>query len=317
MMQEQKGRLRLGIDIGGTNSAFGLVDDNGTIIAGGRVPTCGHESVEAFVAAIRAAVESVMPGVSGRLSGIGVGAPCSNRTTGCIDGAVDLPWTGCVPLGHLLEREFGVCVSMTNDANAAAAGEMAFGSMKGVRDFIMITLGTGVGGGIVCDGHLLSGSRGYAAELGHVTLGEGFDRPCGCGRKGCLETYCSGRGVAATARQLLADGSRESLLREIDPDKLEARDVSEAARKGDRLAREVYEFTGTVLGRACANFLAVSDPEAVVLFGGVAKAGDLLVEPMQRAMDEAALHLYRGRVKVVVSSLPDAEAAILGAAALV
>lgn len=308
--------FRLGIDIGGTNTVLGLVDEYGRIAGKCSVPTLGHCDIDDYIDSLAKACDSMMPD-DGRLLGIGVGAPCANRETGCIEGATDLPWHGVVPLANMISKRFGASVVISNDANAAAAGEMMFGAAKGIRNFIMLTLGTGVGGGVVCDGNVLSGSRGFAGELGHVTLGKGYDRLCSCGRKGCLQMYCNGRGIVATALELLSDSDAPSSLREIDSDALTAADVMHAARAGDAIALEVYRLTGRVLGEAAANFLALSDPEAIVLFGGVAKAGDLLTVPMREAMEENALFLYRDRVKILVSTLPDADAAVLGAAALV
>ncbi len=255
-------------------------------------------------------------GTRGRIRAIGAGAPCANRETGCIEAATDLPWQSPVPLARMLSDAFGLPAAITNDANAAAAGEMAYGRARGIRNFIMITLGTGVGSGIVCDGHLLSGARGFAGELGHVIVKADSDRLCGCGRKGCLQTYCSAKGVVATALEFLRESDEDSLLREIDPEVLTAKDVYKAALRDDKIARRVFEYTGEVLGEACANFAAYTDPEAIILFGGVAKAGKLLSDPMKDMMNKKTLHLYRNRIEVIPSSLPDAEAAILGASAL-
>lgn len=308
--------MRLGIDIGGTNTVIGIVTPEGKIIAKGDIRTVGHDSIEGYIKALKDKFNDISP-AGLRLRGVGIGAPCSNMTTGCIEGATDLPWHGTVPMAQLVSEAFGVPAAITNDANAAAAGEMEFGVARGLRNFIMLTLGTGVGAGVVCDGRVLSGSRGFAGELGHVTLGHPYDRKCTCGRRGCLQMYCSGGGIVATTREMLADKSVRSVLRAINLKDLTARDVMTAARGGDPAALEVYRLTGQVLGEAVANFLAFSDPEAVVLFGGVAKAADLLTVPMQKAMEENTLFLYRNRVKILLSTLPDADAAILGAAALI
>lgn len=307
---------RLGIDIGGTNTVLGLVDKYGRISGKCSVSTVGHSNIDSYIDSLAEACENMLP-EDGRLLGVGVGAPCANRETGCIEGATDLPWHGVVPLASLIAKRFGASAVISNDANAAAAGEMMFGAAKGIRNFIMLTLGTGVGGGVVCDGNVLSGSRGFAGELGHVTLGKGYDRLCSCGRRGCLQMYCNGRGIVATALELLSASDAPSALRSLDAAEMTAADVMRAAQAGDETACEVYRITGRILGEATANFLALSDPEAVVLFGGVAKAGKLLTEPMKEAMEEHALFLYRDRVKILLSTLPDADAAVLGAAALV
>ena len=308
----------IGIDLGGTNTEFAVVNARGDIMGRGTLPTRGHRDVSDYVDKLHSAVEDLLDrtGTRGRIRGIGAGVPCANRETGCIEAATDLPWPSPVPLAQMLSDAFGLPASITNDANAAAAGEMAYGRARGLKNFIMITLGTGVGSGIVCDGHLLSGSRGFAGELGHVVVDGNSDRACGCGRNGCLETYCSAGGVVRTAREMLAESDEASLLREIPADELTSKDVYKAALRGDELAMKVFEFTGEVLGKACANFAAFSDPEAIILFGGVAKAGNMIAEPMKRALNRHTLHLYRDRIAVMPSSLADAEAAILGASAL-
>lgn len=310
---------RLGIDLGGTNTVLGIVDCHGRILARETVPTCGHADLDAYIKAIAdtfASMRATLP-ADARVIGAGVGAPCANQTTGCLEGATNLPWRGIVPLGRLLSEALGVPVKISNDANAAAAGERMFGSAQGIDNFIMLTLGTGVGAGIVCDGHLLGGSRGFAGELGHVTLGKGYDRECPCGRRGCLQVYAQASGVVCTALELLGSDPRESSLRAIDADRLTPLDISMAAADGDEIAIETWRRTGEVLGVAAANFLAVTDPDAIVLFGGVAKAGDLLIEPMREAMEREALFLYKNRVRILESTLPGADAAILGAAALI
>lgn len=298
--------------MGGTNTAFGIVDANGNIVAHGNIPTTGHDTPQAWADALADAIKAQLSRLDFEIASAGVGAPCANTTTGCIENAADLPWPSPIPLAQLIEERLHVPVTITNDANAAAAGEMAYGAARGLKNFIMLTLGTGVGGGIVCDGHLLSGSRGFAGELGHVVVGG--NRPCGCGRKGCLETYCSARGVVNTARMLLDASPSDSSLRDLH--EFTAKDVYDAAMEGDEIAKAVFHFTGLALGEACANFAAFTDPEAIVLFGGVANAGDMLLEPMREAFDAHALHLYAGRVKFLVSTLNSAQAPILGAAAL-
>lgn len=308
----------IGIDLGGTNTEFAIINTRGDIIGRGRIPTTGHADIHEYIEKLKLSLDEVIDrtGTRGRIRAIGAGAPCANRETGCIEAATDLPWQSPVPLAEMLSQAFGLPAAITNDANAAAAGEMAYGRARGIRNFIMITLGTGVGSGIVCDGHLLSGSRGFAGELGHVIVKDDSQRLCGCGRKGCLQTYCSAKGVVATAREMLESSDEYSLLREIASEQLTAKDVYKAALRDDKIARRVFEYTGEILGEACANFAAFTDPEAIILFGGVAKAGKLLSEPMKDVMDRKTLHLYRDRISILPSSLPDAEAAILGASAL-
>lgn len=308
----------LGIDIGGTNTEFAVVNRRGDIVERGSIPTCGHKDFHDYVAKLKVGVDGCIEkaGVVGKLRGIGVGAPCANQYSGCIEAATDLPWPSPIPLKKVLEHTFSLPVAITNDANAAAAGEMRYGKARELKNFIMVTLGTGVGGGIVCDGHLLSGSQGFAGEIGHIIVKDDPERPCGCGRFGCLETYCSAKGVMRTARKMLSESDEPSALRDIEPDKLTPKIISECANNGDALAKRVYDFTGKVLGEACANLAAMTDPEALMLFGGVSKAGDLIAQPMRKALEASALHLYRNRIEILFSSLHDAEAALLGASAM-
>jgi len=308
----------IGIDMGGTNTEFAVVNARGDILGHNSIPTVGHRDIYGYISKLHDGIMEVVErtGTQGRIRGIGAGVPCANRETGCIEVATNLPWPSPIPLVTLLTEAFGIPATISNDANAAAAGEMAYGRARGLKNFIMITLGTGVGSGIVCDGHLLSGSRGFAGELGHVIVDPESDRLCGCGRRGCLETYCSAGGVVKTALDMLAARNEESLLREIGPSRLTAKDVHKAALRGDRIACDVFDFTGKVLGEACADFAAFTDPEAIILFGGVAKAGNMIANPMREAMEDKVLHLYKGRIQVFPSSLNDAEAALLGASAL-
>lgn len=308
----------LGIDMGGTNTEFAVVNARGEIIGRDSIPTVGHKDIYDYVSCLKGGVDALLErtGTYGCIRAIGVGAPCANQYTGCIEAATDLPWDSPIPLASLLEQAFSLPTSITNDANAAAAGEMAYGRARGMKNFIMITLGTGVGSGIVCDGHLLSGSRGFAGELGHVLVKGNGDRLCGCGRYDCLETYCSAKGIVRTAKEMLRNSDMDSELRSVPEESLSAKTICEAAQRGDVIAKDVYEFTGKILGEACANFAAFTDPEAYIIFGGVAKAGDLIVEPMRQAMERNMLHLYKDRVEILFSSLKDAEAALLGASAL-
>lgn len=311
----------IGLDLGGTNSVFGIVDARGEIKATTAIKTGGYESAESYV---KAAVSALMPIVEtvGGLSTIkamGIGAPNANYYKGTIEYAPNLPWAhdGVVPLGQLFSDALGgLPVALTNDANAAALGEMTYGVARGMKNFIDITLGTGVGSGIVVNGQMVYGCDGFAGELGHTIMVWENGRSCGCGRNGCLEAYCSATGVARTAREFLEKSDEPSLLRDYEPEKITSLEVSIAASKGDALAKRVYEFTGDMLGRACANFTAFSSPEAFVFFGGLTKAGDLLMEPVKRAYDQCVLPIFKGKAKFLISSLDGSSAAVLGASAI-
>jgi len=258
-------------------------------------------------------------GLVGQVKGIGMGVPNGNMYKGTIEYAANIPWANkrLVPLAEMVTESTGLFCCLTNDANAAASGEMAYGSARGMKDFIMITLGTGVGSGIVCNGQLVCGHDGFAGELGHVIVRRYNGRPCGCGRSGCLEAYTSATGVARTAREFLETRPDESLLREISDRPITSKDVFDAAEKGDKIAKEIFEFTGRILGEAFADFITFSSPEAIILFGGLAKSGDYLMEPIKKAMDENVLYVYKGKTQLKLSELKDADAAILGASALV
>lgn len=306
----------IGVDLGGTNTVYALVDTNGNILKCDSFPTA-TPSVEEWADKLAAGILHMIGNIKKEdLSGIGIGAPCANAVTGCIEAATDLPWPSPIPLAVMIESRTSMKTVISNDANAAAIGEMTYGAAKGMTNFIVLTLGTGVGAGVVVDGHLLTGRSGFAGELGHVTFPFATDRECGCGRKGCLQTVASAKGVVKTARQLLEKSDKESALRELSEGQLTAKAVSEAANQGDELAKQVFDFTGKCLGAAAAEFAAFSDPEAVILFGGVSKAGNLLLIPMKEEFDNRALHLYSGKVKFMCSTLKDADAAILGAASL-
>ena len=312
----------IGLDLGGTNSVFGIVDARGEIKATTAIKTGGYDSAEAYVEACVVALQPVIEQVGGleTIKAMGIGAPNANYYKGTIEFAPNLPWAhdGVVPLARLFsDRLGGIPVAMTNDANAAALGEMVYGVARGMKNFIMITLGTGVGSGIVAGGQLLYGSDGFAGELGHVTMVRGEEgRLCGCGRKGCLEAYCSATGVARTARELLAKTTRPSLLREMNPEDITSLDVSIAAGKGDELANEIYAFTGKMLGEACADFAAFSSPEAFIFFGGMVKAGELIMKPIREAYDAHVMPIFRGKAQFLVSGLDGASAAVLGASAV-
>ena len=307
----------VGVDLGGTNTVYAIVDKTGYIIDKASFPT-KTPSVDVWADMLADGISAMIDrhSLQGNIVGIGIGAPSANATTGSIEGATNLPWPPPVPLANLMEARLGLPVKVNNDANAAAIGEKAYGVAAGMNNFIVLTLGTGVGGGVICNGHLLSGARGFAGELGHITFPFAADRMCGCGRKGCLETVASARGVVETARRLMADSDRPSSLRNLTAEQLTSKAIAEAAEAGDALAKDVFEFTGECLGKAAAEFAAFTDPEAIILFGGVAKAGDLLVEPMREAFGKQTLHLYRDRVRFMISALEGANAALIGAASL-
>lgn len=322
-MNEQAGikPYVIGLDLGGTNSVFGIVDARGDIKATTAIKTGGYDNVEDYVNASVDALQVIIDQVGGidKIKAMGIGAPNGNYYNGTIEFAPNLAWAhdGIVPLAKLFSDALGVPVALTNDANAAALGEMVYGVARGMKNFIVITLGTGVGSGIVVNGQLLYGHDGFAGELGHVTMVRGAEgRICGCGRTGCLETYCSATGVARTAREMLAKTSRPSLLRDIKPEDITSLDVSIAAGKGDELAKEIYEFTGKMLGEACADFAAFSSPEAFIFFGGMVKAGDLIMEPIKRAYNEHVMPVFKGKAQFLVSGLDGASAAVLGASAI-
>ena len=307
----------VGMDIGGTNTVFGIVDSRGNVLVSDSVKTQQYDKIDEYVDAVCKKLLPLLQQVGGaeRIKGMGVGAPNGNYYNGTIEFAPNLPWKGVIPLAAMFEEKLGIPTALTNDANAAAIGEMAYGAARGLKDFIMITLGTGVGSGIVINGQLVYGHDGFAGELGHVIVNsEG--RACGCGRKGWLETYCSATGVARTAREFLVQRTDPSLLRNISAEEIVSKDVYDAAVKGDKLAQDIFEYTGTILGTALANFIAFSSPEAIILFGGLAKSGDYIMKPVQKAMEENVLKIYEGKTKLLLSQLKDADAAVLGASAL-
>lgn len=308
----------VGIDIGGTNTVFGIVDANGSILASGSIKTGAYEKAETYVDEVCKHLLPLIEANGGveKIKGIGVGAPNGNYYTGNIEFAPNLPWKGVVPLAVLFEERTGIPTALTNDANAAAIGEMTYGAARGMKDFIMITLGTGVGSGIIINGQMVYGHDGFAGELGHVIVRRENGRLCGCGRKGCLETYCSATGVTRTAREFLENRTDDSLLRAIPADQITSKDVYDAAVKGDKLAQDIFDFTGTILGEALADFIAFSSPEAIVLFGGLAKSGDYIFKPIQKAIDDNVLPIFKGKAKLLLSELKDADAAVLGASAL-
>ncbi len=322
-MNEQQGikPYVIGLDLGGTNSVFGIVDARGEIKATTAIKTGSYEKAEDYVAACVDALQVIIEQVGGidKIKAMGIGAPNGNYYNGTIEFAPNLSWAknGVVPLAKLFSDSLGIPVALTNDANAAAIGEMVYGVARGMKNFIVITLGTGVGSGIVVNGQLLYGHDGFAGELGHVIMVRGKEgRSCGCGRTGCLEAYCSATGVARTAREMLAKTDRPSLLREMNPEDITSLDVSIAAGKGDKLAKEIYEFTGKMLGEACADFAAFSSPEAFIFFGGMVKAGDLIMEPIKKAYEASVMNVFKGKAQFLVSGLDGASAAVLGASAI-
>ena len=311
----------IGLDLGGTNSVFGIVDARGDIKATTAIKTQGYDKVEDYVDACVEALQVIIDQVGGieTIKAMGIGAPNGNYYTGTIEFAPNLPWAhdGIVPLAQMFsDRLNGIPVGLTNDANAAAVGEMIYGVARGMKNFIVITLGTGVGSGIVINGQLVYGCDGFAGELGHVTMVREGGRVCGCGRQGCLECYCSATGVARSAREFLQKSQEPSLLRELDPEQITSLDVSIAAGKGDALAKRIYEFTGDMLGKACADFAAFSSPEAFIFFGGMTKAGDLIMKPIEESYNKHVLKIFKGKAKFLVSGLDGSSAAVLGASAI-
>lgn len=305
----------IGIDIGGTTTAIGLVDRRGQILFQKTLPTTGYTRVEEFITAIKEQTE-VMAERAGKenITGVGVGAPKGNYYTGEIADAANLPWRGVIPFADMLGKALGLKVTLTNDANAAAMGELMYGAARGMKDFILITLGTGVGSGFVANGQLIYGHDGFAGELGHV-IAVRNGRQCGCGLRGCMERYCSATGIVITAEEWLKERKDDSLLRQ-DAGKLTAKKIYEAAVRGDALAKEIFEYTGDILGQTLAMAVSVTSPEAIIFFGGLAKAGDLLLEPVARSLEENLLDIYRGKQQLLLSALPEADVAILGASAL-
>ena len=309
----------VGIDIGGQTIKLGVVDARGEVLAQKVIKTSSDPSAEVVVAEIGQAVRDIIKesGKEGQIRGVGVGAPNGNYYTGTIAFAPNLSWAanGSIEFAKMLSEAIdGIPVSLTNDANAAAVGEMTYGAARGMKNFIMITLGTGVGSGIVIDGQVVYGSDGFAGELGHTCAVRHNGRMCGCGKTGCLEAYCSAIGVARTAREWLEMSDEPSLLRTVAD--ITSKDVYEAAKEGDKIALKVFEFTGRILGEKLADFIAFSAPEAIVLFGGLARAKEFLTGPIENAMNENVLPLWKNKVKLVYSSLKESDAAILGASAL-
>ena len=310
----------VGIDVGGQTSKIGVVDTRGDVLYQTVIRSDIYgDDAEAFLAALAKAVKDCIAasGKEGEIRGVGVGAPNGNYYTGEVAYAPNLAWASknAVKFAEILSRNLdGIPVTLTNDANAAAMGEMTYGAARGMKNFIMITLGTGVGSGIVIDGNIVYGHDGFAGELGHTNVVRYNGRTCGCGRQGCLEAYCSAIGVARTAREWLEHSNEPSLLREVE--NITSKDVYEAAREGDKLALSVFEYTGTLLGRAFSDFIAFSAPEAIVLFGGLARNREFMHDSIVASMNDNLLPLWKNKVKLVYTELKESDAAILGASAL-
>ena len=308
----------LGLDMGGTNSVLGVVDARGHVLGRTSIKTQAYRDINDYVNALYEEAEKIIEPLGGMemVRGIGAGVPNGNFYTGYIQEAMNLPWQ-TVPFAQLVSERFGLPCRITNDANAAAMGEMTYGAAKGMKNFIMITLGTGVGSGIVIDGNVVYGHDGFAGELGHTTAVRGENaRPCNCGKMGCLEAYASATGVARTAKEILTSTTKETILRQLDIDNITSKDVYDAAEQGDEVAKEIFDFTGTILGQQLAAFIAFSAPEAIVLFGGLTKSGDWIKRPIEEAMNKNVLPLWKNKVKVLFSDLKEADAAVLGASAL-
>ncbi len=309
----------LGIDIGGTNTVFGIVDARGAVIASDSIKTGKHNNIDDYIDELFTEAMHLITAndAVNKIHGIGIGAPNANYFTGTIADGVNLPWPTPIPLAKLVSEKFGIPVAITNDANAAAIGEMTYGAARGLKDFIMITLGTGVGSGIVINGQAVYGHDGLAGELGHMIIKRHNGRLCGCGRTGCLEAYCSATGVARSAREFLEIRATEpSVLRNIPIESITSKDVYDAAIQGDKIAKDIFEYTGTLLGEAMADMMVFSSPSAFIIFGGLAKAGDLILKPIRTAMEKNMLNCFKGKAKVMLSELKEADAAVLGASAL-
>ena len=313
-------KLAIGIDIGGTTTKFGIVNANGKILVQDRIDTNTYTDINDFINALYVAIAPMIEDNGGleNFIGIGMGAPNGNYYTGTIEYAPNLIWKGIVPIASLVEKRFGLPTKLTNDANAAAVGEMMYGCAKGIKHFITITLGTGVGSGIVIDGKIVVGHDGFAGELGHTIVRKGGRFHKGTGSHGCLESYASATGVRETAFEFLAaEPTEESLLRNYITEELSSQTVYECAIKGDAIAQKVFEFTGEILGEALANFVMFSSPQMIVLFGGLTKAGDLLMKPTKASMEANLIQIFKNKVQLVYSNLQESDAAIVGASALV
>jgi glucokinase len=310
--------VAIGIDIGGTNTVFGFIDKDGQTVAESSISTKAHQTVTSFLEDLHNEIQNTIQkcGEPLNIIGIGIGAPNGNYYKGTIENAPNLPWGKMVHFVDLFKKYYNVPMVLTNDANAAAIGEKLYGGAKGMSDFIVITLGTGLGSGIVVNGELLYGNDGFAGELGHVSV-KSKGRYCGCGKRGCLETYVSATGIKRTIFKLMADFNDYSLLRSISFDEMTAEMVSNAARQGDKIAKKAFEYTGRILGMKLADSVAHTSPEAIFLFGGLAKAGDYIFNPTKQHFENSLMPIYRNKIKILPSQLMDRNAAILGASALI
>jgi glucokinase len=308
----------VGVDIGGTGTKFGIVDKDGNVLFSSEMSTKKHLQVPSFIDELYDHLSEMIEKVGGfgRIKGIGIGAPNGNIYTGNIEYAPNLPWKGIIPLAKMVQDKFKIPVKLTNDANAAAIGEMKYGAAKGMKDFIMITLGTGVGSGIVANGQLIYGHDGFAGELGHTVIIPGGRKHTGTDQLGSLESYASATGVAESAKEILSQSDRPSILRNLEINQITSKDVYEAAISGDEVAKEVFEFTGKILGMSLANFVMFSSPEAIILFGGLTKAGDMILKPTRTHMEANLIEIFQNKVKILISHLKESDAAILGASAL-
>ncbi len=312
-------QLVVGVDIGGTNSVYGLVDREGNMYGEGVIPTKKYPDFDQYLEELYMGIQNLLKQVDFEYEfmGVGIGAPNGNYYNGTIEYAANLAWSGIVPFVDKFKRYYAnVPIIITNDANAAAIGEMVYGAARGMKDFIVVTLGTGLGSGFVANGQLIYGHDSFAGELGHVVI-EGGERQCGCGRKGCLETYVSATGIKRTAFKLLADHLEDSEFRNIAFNDLTAEMITKAALNGDPLAIEAYEYTGNILGKALADAVTITSPEAIILFGGLAKAGKYIFEPTKRSMENNILRNFQNKIKILPSGIDGKNAAVLGASALV
>lgn len=313
-------KIVVGIDIGGTNTIFGIVDRDGKILFDGTIRTSDFEEPEVFVAALYEKINVTIKklGNSHDVMGFGIGAPMGNINKGTIEYPADLPWKGIIPIADMFHQHTDLPVIVTNDANAAAVGEMVYGGAKGMKNFVVITLGTGLGSGFVVDGKLVYGEDGFAGELGHTAIRPGqSNRECGCGRKGCLETYVSASGIKRTLLKIMADSIEPSDLRKVSFEELDSKMIHEAALKGDKIALKAFKHTGQMLGFKLADVVATTNPEAIFLFGGLALAKDLIFEPAKEYMEAHLLNIYNGKVKLLPSKLTTQNAAVLGASSLI
>lgn len=310
-------KVSIGIDIGGTCTRFGIVTTEGVVLSQGIIPTQAEADFEDFIHLLSTEIRKDLKSEIYELTGIGVGAPNANYHNGTIENAPNLRWKGILPLATMLEDEFKVPTVVTNDANAAAVGEMIFGGAKGMKNFIVITLGTGLGAGIVCNGELVNGANGFAGELGHTTVTFKNGRFCGCGKRGCLETYVSATGIKRTVYKLLADYMEESALRSLSYDELNPEMITKYALDGDIIAKQAFEYTGRILGTKLADTVIHTDPEAIFIFGGLSQAGDLIFDPVREHLELNLMPIFKGKVKVIASQIQNQTAPIIGASSLV